>query len=118
MHNWWIASLEHFGLITREEAEHIANNIKNSIHKDNYVEAYRELEAILGAAKFDSTTTIQKLQDRVNQLEAKVQNLSDSLQRGQDANKKAPAVPAPAKETPPLAPPTGVEKTLANAAKA
>lgn len=107
MHNWWIASLEHFGLITREQAEHIANNIKNSIHKDVYTETFRELEAILGTAKFDSTTIIQKLQDRVNQLEADLAKL-----------KKAPPVPPPATKTAPEVPPTGVEKTLANANKA
>lgn len=75
MHNWWIASLEHFGLITREEAEHMAANIKLAIHKDNYPEAYRELEAILGDGGLEGTPLIKQLRNDLEDLKDEVRSL-------------------------------------------
>jgi len=72
MHNWWLATLEHFGILTREEAEHIATEIKSTIHKDNYQEAYRELEAILGSSKIDSLPIIKQLQADVDELQHEI----------------------------------------------
>lgn len=69
MHNWWIAALEHFGLVTREEAEHISNNIKLGIHRENYAEAFRELEAILADAKVKTEPLVSRLESRIRLLE-------------------------------------------------
>lgn len=70
MNNWWLAALEHFGLITREQAQHISNEIKNSIHKDNYVECFDELQAILGRNRVDSTSLLGKIEADVAELKA------------------------------------------------
>lgn len=70
MHNWWIAALEHFGVITREEAEHISNNIKNSIHKENYKETFNELEAIFRDYDSDDKPIVSQLRDDVDELKA------------------------------------------------
>lgn len=79
MHNWWIAAFEHYGLITREEAEHIAENIKLAIHKENYKEAYNELEAILGEAKLDTLPVVKQLHDNIDKLQAEVEELKTKL---------------------------------------
>lgn len=68
--NWWLAALEFYGLITREEALHIADNIKNTIHKDNYVDAYDELSTILGSSKLHNSNLLAQLQADVAQLKA------------------------------------------------
>ena len=77
MQNWWIAAFEHFGLITREEAEHIANNIKLSIHKENYKEAFSELEAILKDGKLDKLSIVSKLEGEIAGLRADVDKLQE-----------------------------------------
>jgi hypothetical protein len=81
MHNWWIASLEHFGLITRAEAEHLAANIKLSIHKDNYKEAFQELEAILGEGNLNNTPIVEKLKGEIADLRHKVEDLGPSKEQ-------------------------------------
>jgi len=75
MHNWWIAALEHFGIISREEAEHISEEIRLSIHKDRYVETYQELELILNKQTEEKTSTIFVLQNKIAELEAAVETL-------------------------------------------
>lgn len=77
--NWWLAALEHFGLITRDEALHIANEIKNSIHKDNYVDAYDELEGILGKIKYPEDPIMAKLRGEVVNLKLDVDELRSEL---------------------------------------
>jgi hypothetical protein len=82
MHNWWIACLEHTGLLTQEEATHISQEIRLGLHRENYDEAYRELEAILADkgkvviddAKRHNPTQLPTLQH----LEARVKALEDA----------------------------------------
>ena len=47
MHNWWIAALEHAGIWTREQSQHVSENIRLTTHRENYKEAYEELTDIL-----------------------------------------------------------------------
>lgn len=81
MHNWWIASLEHFGLITHEEGEHLANNIKNSIHRDNYNDAVKSLEAILGEGKIDGLSVIQKLKNELEDTKTELRSLKTEVDK-------------------------------------
>jgi hypothetical protein len=75
MHNWWLATLEHAGLLTREEAQKIADQIKIRIHKEVYSEAYREIENIVGA---DSPLkALSDLKSQVKILEAKISELTN-----------------------------------------
>jgi hypothetical protein len=72
MQNWWIAAFEHFGLITNEEAKHISENIRLAIHKENYKEAFIELEAILKDGKLERLPLIAKLEADVADLRAEL----------------------------------------------
>lgn len=72
MHNWWIAALEHFGLITREEAKHISDEIRLSIHKDRYEETYQELELILGKLDLRKSRILSDLESKIDTLESKL----------------------------------------------
>jgi hypothetical protein len=84
MHNWWIAALEHFGLITRDEAQHISDEIRLSIHKDKYVENFQELEYILGKLDSKKNNVINELENKVLALEVEL----DKLKKIKVASKK------------------------------
>jgi len=88
MHNWWIAALEHFGLINRDEAEHISDEIRLTIHKDRYGEAYKELEAILSEKSKDTVHNLGALQNKVMELELKVEELAAQASKKTVASKK------------------------------
>lgn len=47
MDNWWIATLEHKGILTYQEAEHISEQIANSIGNVKYKDASRALKEVL-----------------------------------------------------------------------
>ena len=68
MHNWWIAALEHAGIWTREQAEHVSNNIKLTTHRENYKEAYGELLDILEKGKFETQSVVKQLGSDVAHL--------------------------------------------------
>lgn len=68
MNNWWIAALELAGIWTHEQAEHVANNVKNSIHKEKYDEAKKELEAILDAGKFTEIPLVKQIEADVKEV--------------------------------------------------
>ena len=51
MHNWWIAALEHAGIWTREQSQHVSENIRLTTHRENYKEAYEELTDIIAQTK-------------------------------------------------------------------
>jgi DNA-binding ferritin-like protein (Dps family) len=70
MHNWWIAALEHAGIWTREQAEHVSNNIKLTTHRENYKEAYGELLDILEKGKFETQSVVQQLGSDVAHLKS------------------------------------------------
>lgn len=73
MHNWWIAVLQHAGVLTKEEGQHISNEIKTHIHKESYEEATREIEAILAKSDFASGfNKLKKLETKVLALEARL----------------------------------------------
>lgn len=90
MHNWWIATLEHLGLITQEEAQNIANEIKLGIHREVYHDAFNELGAILNDNHVDIDERLKhteqyaskfvNLQGKVESLEAKVETLTKALE--------------------------------------
>jgi len=72
MHNWWIAALEHAGIWTREQAEHVSNEIRNTVHREKYSEAFEELGAILNkGTKFDGIPIVSKLEADVSELKGK-----------------------------------------------
>lgn len=76
MQNWWIAVLEHAGILTHEEADHISTEIRSTIHKENYKEAVREIETILGSGKFiEKFNKYKKLAEDLKILEYKVRQL-------------------------------------------
>ena len=88
--NWWLATLESLGILTHDQAKHIAENIKNSIHKDNYDEALQELKSILNVEHFKGLpivtkleTDIEDLKSRTSELENKpeVKDVSEDLQK-------------------------------------
>jgi hypothetical protein len=65
MHNWWIAALEHAGIWTREQAEHVSKEIKTSIHRENYQDAFNELGAILNKGHFDKPPVVTQLKSDI-----------------------------------------------------
>lgn len=75
MHNWPIAVLEHFGLLTRTEAEHIANEIKTTIGSENYTETYDIVKNIIVKGEFKSRTLLPDLEAKVKELETKIKVL-------------------------------------------
>lgn len=75
MHNWWIAALEHFGILTRDEAQNISDNIKLGIHRENYIEAYKDLGAILLESGHDGASLVKKLTQDVEDLKANFASL-------------------------------------------
>jgi hypothetical protein len=78
MHNWWIAALVSAGVWTEEQAQHVSDNIKTTIHKDNFKEALAELKAILSKGEF-GIPSITELEATVASLENKVKLLTDQL---------------------------------------
>jgi hypothetical protein len=68
MNNWWIAALELAGIWTHEQAEHVANNVKNSIHKEKYDEAKKELEAIIADGKFSDMPLVKQIEADVKEV--------------------------------------------------
>jgi polyhydroxyalkanoate synthesis regulator phasin len=71
-HNAWLAVLEHFGFLTRKEAEHLANEIKNSIGSENYEQTYDLIKGILDKGEIKAHSIFTELEDKVKALEAKV----------------------------------------------
>lgn len=72
-HNWWLATLEHLGLLTRDEAQHLSQELKTKIHKDTYVESFREVETVLSKGDLlDKLGKFGELQQRVKALEAEL----------------------------------------------
>lgn len=88
MHNWWIAALEEFGLITREEAEHISDEIRNSIHKDRYKETFLEFHAIVEKKKFEVKKVIEELYSDIAELKLEVAKLKEAKESKKVATKK------------------------------
>lgn len=80
MNNWWLATLENFGLITRDQAVHIANEIKNSIHKEKYEEAFEDLKQILDRNKGLHSTLLTELEDKMYSLKDDVSTLKKELE--------------------------------------
>jgi predicted nucleic acid-binding Zn-ribbon protein len=76
MQNWFIAAFESAGLWTHEQAEHVSKEVRLTIHKENYSEAVQELSAILNKYKNDEISTIEKLQNRITQLEIDLEDLA------------------------------------------
>ena len=72
MHNWFIAAFEEAGIWTREQAQHVSENIRNTIHKEKYPEAVAELHAILENGKFTKTPLVTKLEADVAELKARL----------------------------------------------
>lgn len=77
MHNWYLALLEHIGVLTHEEAKKLSEEIRLRIHKENYVEAFREVEAILG--KDNPLKQFKKLEQDLKLLQAKIAELDAKL---------------------------------------
>jgi cell fate (sporulation/competence/biofilm development) regulator YmcA (YheA/YmcA/DUF963 family) len=75
-HNWWLATFEHAGIITREEAMKLSEEIRLRIHKEDYVGAFREVETLLSKnnllEKFNRLKNVQNdlavLQKKVDLL--------------------------------------------------
>ena len=78
MNNFWIAGLEYIGALTHEEAEDLANNIKNSIHNERYAEAFTELKSILDAGPSKGLSAIAKLENDVEELKAELKKVLQS----------------------------------------
>jgi len=75
MYNWWIGVLEKLEILTHEQAVHLADKLKNSIHKENYTEALQELESILDVEQFKGTPLVTKLESDIDDLKSKVLSL-------------------------------------------
>lgn len=75
MHNWWIAAMEITGIWTRKQAEQVATEIKNHIHKESYPETVEELVEILEARDMYSEPAIHKLTQELNETKAQLEEL-------------------------------------------
>jgi len=70
MHNWAIAIMEHAGLLTREQAQKLSDEVKLRIHKEVYTEAFNEVGSILGDSHV--LTELKGLKTNVAALEAEL----------------------------------------------
>lgn len=108
MHNWWIATFEHLGLLTRDEAEHLSNNIRLGIHPENYKDAYNSLGAILSESPTRSLVVSRLLLD-VDKVKKEVESITA---RAAQAKKAVPVTtPTPAPVVAPQPEPTPVVET-------
>ncbi len=79
LNNWWIASLELAGIWSREQAEHVSNEIRKQIHSDRYVDTYNTLEATIERGKFEHTTAIDRLEAEIAELKAEISNFKKPI---------------------------------------
>jgi hypothetical protein len=70
MHNWWIAALEHAGIWTREQSQHVSENIRLTTHRENYKEAYEELTDILEKGNYLEQGVVKRLGQDVAHLKS------------------------------------------------
>jgi polyhydroxyalkanoate synthesis regulator phasin len=75
MQNWWIAAMEVNGLWTKEQAEHVSQEIRHHIHKESYPEAVEELVAVLEIKDLHAQPTIHRLQEEINELKSQIEEL-------------------------------------------
>lgn len=72
MDNRVIAILEHFGFLTREEAEHIADGIKTGVGSESYKGAYEIVKDIIAVGEFKKRALLPDLEARIKDIEAKI----------------------------------------------
>lgn len=89
MQNWPIAILEHYGLLTREEAEHIANEIKNTIGSETYTETYEIVKNIIAKGNLEKHDLLPDLSRKIKALQARVDVLKPKNKKVLDVPKKA-----------------------------
>jgi hypothetical protein len=71
-HNAWLAVLEHFGFLTRKEAEHLANEIKTTIGSENYEDTFNLVKDILAKGDIQAHSLGSDLEDKIKELDAKI----------------------------------------------
>ncbi len=89
MHNWWLATMEEVGLLTKEEAAHISLEIRSKIHKEDYEGASREIRAILNKSKLgDNFNKFDKLKGDVLVAKQKISDLEEEIAKLKPAQKE------------------------------
>lgn len=78
-HNWWIAALEYYNVITREEAETLAEELRDTIYPDKYKDAIKMLKSILDRKNKQDVSTISDMALRIDDLEVQLQDLQRSI---------------------------------------
>lgn len=81
MHNWWIAAFEHAGIWTREQAEHVSNEIKNSLHREKYTEAFKELESILNKGSFEGLAIVTRLEAELADIKNELASIKSNKKK-------------------------------------
>ncbi len=72
MDNRVIAILEHFGFLTRQEAEHLAEGIKTGVGSESYIGGYNIVKDIITTGEFKERALLPDIETRLKDLEAKV----------------------------------------------
>ena len=93
MDNRVIAILEHFGFLTRKEAEHISDGIKTSIGSESYAGGSEIVKNIISKGGFVEHTLFPELVQQVKSLESRVKELEKSKSAAATA-KVPPVTPA------------------------
>ena len=69
MDNRWIALLQHYGLLTRNEAEKICKDIQDSVGSASYSDADKDIKNIIADGKFPERMKLPDLEEKLKQLE-------------------------------------------------
>lgn len=84
MDNRIVAVLEHFGFLTRKEAEHIADGIKTGVGSETYIGAFEIVENIIKTGEFEKRSLISDLEAKITSLENHQQEFKDLLKQTTD----------------------------------
>lgn len=76
-HNWWIAAFEAAGIWTKDQAEHVSNEIRTVIHKEDYRGAFQELKAVLEKGDFKGLPAVAKLETKIADLEERLSKIEN-----------------------------------------
>lgn len=85
MHNWWIAMFEHIGVLTHEQSKRLSEELKNSILKDNYEEAYEHIKAIVGSSFFTDMPSMPKLMAEIDTLKIRLSHFETDIKPAEQA---------------------------------
>jgi translation initiation factor 2 gamma subunit (eIF-2gamma) len=89
MNNWWIATLNVMGLLNREQAAHLSDEIKSRIHKESFNDTISEVVEILEEKKLNYQSVLTNMQDEINELKAELEETKALINTKLARKKKA-----------------------------